>query len=149
MYIGKYYGKKDDNYLDSGISYISHKIRSASKRSIKFMISSTEIKNSEMRMWRFNKYSYNRIYRFIIMKLLNHKIGDYNEAIQLLHDLYISNKCNDNGIEKIFSDILVSEQKNILIWSCDKPQYANNQSYIIKIINHFMECDQKYNYHLK
>lgn len=147
MYIGKYYGKNDADLLKSGITYLSKKIGNASKRSIKFMIYSDNIKNSKMRQWRFKKNSYEQVYRYIIDRLINKNIGKRDEAVILLHDLYLENN-SDHSIDKVFSDILVLEQKDLLSWSIDKPQYLNNQKNIERILKTFDECDIKYSKNL-
>lgn len=143
MYIGKYYGKNNYDLLDGGITYLSKKIGNASKRSIKFMIYSDRIKNSQMRQWRFKKNSYERVYKYIISRLLNKKAGNQEEALKLLHNLYIETN-SKFAINNTFSDILVLEQKDLLSWSVDKQQYINGKKYIEKILKAFDECDAKY-----
>lgn len=147
MYIGKYYGKNKLDELEEGIAYLAKKVKGASKCSIKFMIYSKKIDKSQMREWRFKKKSYDRVYRYIINRLLNNKNGNREEALELLHGLYIE-YVNNYGIRKQFSELLVREQKELLSWAIDKTQYQKYKDDIKKIIQAYDECDKKYNQYL-
>lgn len=140
MFIGKFYGKNNTDLVKSGIEFLAKKVKGASKRSVKFMIYPKSIKNSESKQWNFKKCSYDRVYRFIIYKMLQ-KSDHRQEGLELLHSLYIELIQNQNNISKVVSDILVLEQKDLLEFAIDKPQYASSQKVIKKILACYEECD--------
>lgn len=148
MYIGEYYGKNKKDKLDEGITYLAKKVKGASKRSIRFMIYSQKVNQSQMRCWRFKKNSFYRAYEYIINRLLNKKIGDRELALQLLHDLYIE-QIKKWEIEKNFSDILLYQQMEALEWAIDKQQYKKWQGHIDKIIKECKASDIKYRKYLE
>lgn len=144
-YIGKYYYHHTDNYYKDGITYLAKKVRGASKRSIKLMINQRKIKNnSYVRQWCFKYRVYRRVYRYILQCLVNGKYGDKEEAKEILHSLYFELKKRNCDIKNEISDIIVSEEKEILGWAIDKSQYKIYQKEIEAILNTFKECDDKF-----
>ena len=143
MYIGKYYGNNENDIFDSGVTYISKKVKGATKRSVRFMVFPKSIKKRKAKQWKFKKKAYDRCYRYIINRLLNKKEGNREEAIELLHNLFREeNVWGDYS--KCISDILVFEQKELLRWAVDKSQYEEYKNDIDCILNTYKECDEKY-----
>lgn len=140
MFIGKYFGKNSNDLFKSGKSFLSQKVCHASKTSIHKMVYSKKIRNSNARQWSFKKRSYTSVYRYIIYRML-HTDEHRDEALSLLHDLFIELKAHNNEIQYIISDILVSEQKDLLKFAIDKPQYESDLKYIGKILNEYEYCD--------
>lgn len=148
MFIGKYYGKNTNDLFKSGKAFLSKKVSHASKTSIHKMVYSKKIRNSNARQWSFKKRSYADVYRYIIYRML-HTDEHRDEALSLLHDLFIELKAHNNEIKYIISDVLVSEQKDLLKFAIDKPQYESDLKYIDKILDEYDYCDDTYNRYLK
>lgn len=148
MFIGKYYGKDMNDLFKSGKAFLSKKVGHASKISIHKMVYPKKIKNSNARQWEFKKRSYADIYRYIIYRML-HTDEHREEALSLLHNLFIELKANNNLAKYIISDILVSEQKDLLNFAIDKPQYESDSEYIDKILNEYEYCDNIYGRYLR
>lgn len=147
MFIGKYYGKNNNDLFKSGKIFLSKRVGHASKTSIHKMVYSKKIKNSNARQWSFKKRSYAEVYRYIIYRML-HTDEHRAEALSLLHDLYIELKNRNNETKYIISDILVCEQKDLLKFAIDKPQYESNFKYIDIILNEYEYCDDTYQRYL-
>lgn len=148
-FIGKYYGNNRYNHIyKSGKAFLAKKVKGASKTSINYMVYPKKVKNSEMKEWRFKKVSYDRAYRYIIYKMLQTHTHE-EEAISLLHSLFIELKMTNNDISKILSNILVLEEKDILMFAKNKPQYISNQKIIQKILKSYNDCDVIYQQCLK
>lgn len=145
MYIGKYYGKnkEGDDLYKSGKCFLSKKVKGASKISINRMVYPKSIKCSKMKEWRFKKCSYERTYRYIIYIMLKNEKYKEN-AMDLLHNLYLELFLNDNNMYKALSNILVLDQKNALLFASDKPQYKSDQKFINNVLKCFDECDKIY-----
>lgn len=147
MFIGKYYGKNTNDLFKSGKAFLSKKVNHASKTSIHKMVYSKKIINSKARQWSFKKRSYVDVYRYIIYRML-HTDEHRAEALSLLHNLFIELKSHNNEIKYIISDILVPEQKNLLKFAIDKPQYKPDLKYIDKILEEYEYCDNTYKRYL-
>lgn len=147
MFIGKYYGKNTNDLFKSGKAFLSKKVNHTSKTSIHKMVYSKKIKNSNARQWSFKKRSYANVYRYIIYLML-HTDKNRDKALSLLHDLFIELKEHNNEIKYIISDILVSEQKDLLKFAIDKPQYESDSKYIDKILDEYEYCDDTYKRYL-
>lgn len=147
MFIGKYYEKNSYDLFKSGKSFLSKKVGHASKTSIHKMVYSKKIRNSNARQWSFKKRSYADVYRYIIYRML-HTDEHRDEALSLLHDLFIELKAHNNEIKYIISDILVSEQKDLLKFAIDKPQYESDLKYMDKILDEYKYCDDTYKRYL-
>lgn len=148
IFIGKYYGKDTDDLFKSGKTFLSKKVGHASKTSIHKMVYSKKIKNSKTRQWSFKKRSYAGVYRYIIYRML-HTNDHRDEAKSLLHDLFIELKAHNDETKYIISDILVSEQKDLLTFAIDKPQYESDLKYIDKILDEYEYCDNTYRRYLE
>ena len=144
MYIGKKYGKNNKDYLKSGIAYLGKKVKGASNRAIRFMIFSKKINGSESKQWCFKKNSYRKVYRYIIYRLLKEDKEGREKALNLLQNLYLQEKSIDSMINKKFSDILVLQQKEALIYAVDKLQFRNDKEVIEKILQCYNKCDVMY-----
>ncbi len=148
MFIGKYYGKNTNDLFKSGKAFLSKKVGHASKASINKMVYSKKIKNSNARLWSFKKRSYIDVYRYILYRMLytdEHRL----EAVSLIHSLFMELKSHNNETKYIISDILVSEQKDLLRFAIDKPQYESELKYIDKILDEYKHCDDTYKKYLK
>lgn len=145
MHIGKLYGNNRYNSLyKAGKALIAKKVPGATKTSINYMVYPKKIKNKDMKQWRFKKRSYERTYRYIIYIML-HKSENKEESLSLLHNLYLELLQTNKTLSKTLSNILVSEQKDILLFALDKPQYKRWQEQIDNILNEYKECDKNYN----
>lgn len=145
-YIGKYSYENDicntnTVNLQKGINYLARKCRT-SKTSIRKMIFAKKYNGYSAMQWSFDKRKYSKVYRYILGKIISVKFGNKEEALELLHNLYIETQTHKNGIEKIISDVIVFEQKNLLEWASNKNQY--DQDVIDRILAIYNECDRKY-----
>ena len=147
MFIGKHYEKNNNDLFKSGKAFLSKKVKHTSKTSIHKMVYSKKIKNSNARQWAFKKRSYIDVYRYIIYCML-HTDDHREEALSLLRDLFIELKAHNEETKYIISDILVCEQKNLLTFAIDKPQYESDLKYIDKILNGYEYCDDVYKRYL-
>ena len=75
---------------------------------------------------------------------MSDKYGDKGKAKEILHSLYFELKQRNCDIKNEISDIIVSEEKEILGWAIDKSQYKIYQKEIEAILNTFKECDDKF-----
>ena len=140
MFIGKYYGKNNGNLYKSGVNYLAKKVRGATRNSVNYMVYPKSIKNSTMKQWKFKKNAYTRTYRYILYKMSKDQINQ-EEARSLLKQLFLEIR-NDPDVSKLLSDVLVLEQKRLLLFAVDKPQY--NKKSVINILDCYSECDSKY-----
>lgn len=146
-FIGRYYGKKMNDPFKSGVMFLSKKVVHASTTSIYKMVYSKKIKNSDARQWSFKKRSYADVYRYIIYRML-HASEHRAEALSLLHGLFMDLKTHNREAKYIVSDILVPEQKDLLKFAIDKPQYESNLKHIDKILREYAYCDDAYKIYL-
>ena len=143
MYIGKYYGDNNTYDLHYGIKYLARNCRT-SRVSVRKMIYATNVRGQKAKQWSFKKRTYSRVYRYIINRVLNSKVGNREEALLLLHNLYVEAKTQDTNVVKNISDALVLQQKKMLNWASDKSQYTKEWDIINKILEVYGECDGKY-----
>lgn len=148
-YIGLHYGnnKKYDTLYKSGKTYLAKKVRGATKTSVNNMVCSKNIKNSQMKEWKFKKCSYDRTYRYIIYIMLK-KDDNKDETLSLLRNLYLELKENNSMMLNILSDILVFEQKDMLDFAIKQPQYESSKKVIDKILKEYEKCDEIYKCYL-
>lgn len=143
-YIGKYYGKNQNNLYKSGKKVLAKKVKGASKTSVHKMVYSKKIRNSEMRQWEFKKRAYERLYR-TIFKMMLQLDKNQDEAKRLLHDLCVEACRNNRDVNRTLSDTVVREQKKLLHFAIDKPQYSVFQDEVKKILAEYEKCDATYN----
>lgn len=146
-YIGKYFcNYTGDSYKD-GVTYLSKKVRGASKRAVRLMVEQKKIKNSEVsRQWCFRYRVYRRLYRRILNCLTEPKCGNNDEAKEIIHSLYIELLQQKKGIERTISNVMVRNEKNVLNYASitNKEKYAIYQEEITAIKETFVECDKIY-----
>lgn len=143
MYIGKYYGDNSTYDLYYGIKYLARNCRT-SRVSVRKMIYATDIRGQKAKQWSFKKRTYSRVYRYILDRVLNSKVGNREEALLLLHDLYVEAKTQDVSVVKDISNALVLQQKKMLNWASDKSEYAKERDVINKILETYEKCDGEY-----
>lgn len=115
IFIGKHYGKlasdkycSQNQYLNSGINYISKPFGRFNKTAIKNMFISTR-KTCGKREWRFKKSRYHKFLEYIINLLDNVDENFAEEANKLLKELLT--KLRDDSIDKTYSNALIYHQK--------------------------------------
>lgn len=146
-YIGRTHGRIYKDPFKEGVRYLSKKVKGASKSAVKNMVFPHKIQNrKEIHQWWFKHKVYARIYSYIINTLMQYNRIYTKEASLLLRDLYISLLRETKGTkeyDKILSNVLVFEQKQMLDNARDKEIYPLNDRKQIRIIlNTIDDCDK-------
>ncbi|MDF2589431.1 MAG: hypothetical protein K0S41_3272 [Anaerocolumna sp.] len=147
-FIGEHYGNnhKYKNYYISGVKFLSKKVKGATNQSVKNMVYGKRLKNHECFEWSYRTKVYERTYRYIYYILHRNK-NKRPLAASLLKNMEDEFYINlHNNLKLSYSDLLVSQPKNML--NNEKANLRNIKKfkYIDSILNEFERVDTVYNY---